>query len=100
MMLSILLSSKVDTEIPRNYEDMRWTSLAVKAFMALSEAYLLQITIAVFLYNLCNYLGLGRTPEKGAITTINCAVNPALNSQQAIYYSSNSTPEQTTETAR
>ena len=40
MMLSILLSSKVDTEIPRNYEDMRWTSLAVKAFMALGKAYL------------------------------------------------------------
>ena len=42
----------------------------------------------------------GRSPEKGAVTTINCAVNPELNSQQAIYYSSNTRPEQASETAR
>ena len=45
-------------------------------------------------------MGLGRTPEQGAITTINCAINPALNTQQAIYYTSNTLPEQATETAR
>ena len=32
-------------------------------------------------------LGMGRSVPQGAVTTINCAVNPALNSQQAIYYS-------------
>ena len=31
--------------------------------------------------------GMGRSVPQGAVTTINCAVNPALNSQQAIYYS-------------
>ena len=46
------------------------------------------------------YIGLGRSPEKGAVTTINCAVNPELNSQQAIYYSSNARPEQACQTAR
>ena len=44
-------------------------------------------------------LGLGRSPEKGAMTTINCAINPALNSQQAVYYSS-CRPAQANNTAR
>ena len=44
-------------------------------------------------------LALGRNPEKGAMTTINCAVNPTLNSQQAIYYSS-CRPAQANDTAR
>ena len=35
---------------------------------------------------LCMWLGFAKTPEKGALTTINCAINPTLNSQQAIYY--------------
>ena len=53
------------------------------------------------LRSLINYcIGLGRSPEKGAVTTINCAVIPELNSQQAIYYSSNARPEQACETAR
>ena len=29
---------------------------------------------------------IARTPKEGAATTLNCAVNPALNSQQAAYY--------------
>ena len=49
-------------------------------------------------YFLCDCVG--RSPKKGAINTINSAVNPALNSQQAIYYTSNTLPEQATETAR
>ena len=32
-------------------------------------------------------VGMGRSIEEGAVTIINCAVNPALNSQQALYYS-------------
>ena len=32
-------------------------------------------------------LGFAKSPKKGALTTINCAINPTLNSQQAIYYS-------------
>ena len=44
--------------------------------------------------------GLARKPNKGAVPSLNSAVNPALNSQQAIYYSAKSRPEQTTETAR
>ena len=43
--------------------------------------------------------GFGRSPEKGAMTTINCAVNPVLNSQQAFYYSS-CRPVQVNDTAR
>ena len=31
-------------------------------------------------------LVIGRTPEQGAATTLNCAVNPDLNSQQALYF--------------
>ncbi|KAL5478200.1 hypothetical protein EMCRGX_G025096 [Ephydatia muelleri] len=33
------------------------------------------------------HTGIARTPRDGAATTINCAVNPQLNSQQAHYYS-------------
>jgi len=42
---------------------------------------------------------LARTPQQGAVTTINCAVNPSLNSQQAIYYN-NCRPEQAPVVAR
>ena len=31
---------------------------------------------------------IARTPKEGAATTLNCAVNPDLNSQQALYYDS------------
>ena len=31
-------------------------------------------------------LGFAKNPQKGALTTINCAVNPTLNSQQAVFY--------------
>jgi len=31
-------------------------------------------------------IGMGRSVEEGAVTIINCAVNPSLNSQQAVYY--------------
>ena len=37
--------------------------------------------------NTISHLGIARTPRDGAATTINCAVNPQLNSQQAHYYS-------------
>ena len=42
---------------------------------------------------------MGRSVAQGAVTTINCAVNPALNSQQAIYYNEGP-PKQPTATAR
>ena len=42
---------------------------------------------------------MGRSVPQGAVTTINCAVNPALNSQQAIYYSEG-TPKRPSVTAR
>ena len=44
-------------------------------------------------------IALGRNPEKGAMTTINCAINPTLNSQQAVYYS-NCRPAQANDIAR
>ena len=44
-------------------------------------------------------IGIGRSVPQGAVTTINCAVNPTLNSQQAIYYSEG-TPKQPSATAR
>ena len=37
---------------------------------------------------LFNIVGGGRTPKQGAATSINCAVNPQLNSQQCLYYDS------------
>ena len=42
---------------------------------------------------------MGRSVPQGAVTTINCAVNPTLNSQQAIYYHEGP-PKQPTATAR
>ena len=44
-------------------------------------------------------IGMGKSVPQGAMTTINCAVNPTLNSQQAIYYSEG-TPKQPSATAR
>ena len=44
-------------------------------------------------------IGIGRSVPQGAVTTINCAVNPTLNSQQAIYYSEGR-PKQPSATAR
>ena len=41
----------------------------------------------------------GRSVPQGAVTTINCAINPTMNSQQAIYYSEG-TPQQPSATAR
>ena len=43
--------------------------------------------------------GFARTPQQGAVTTINCALNPSLNSQQAVYYN-NCRPEQAPVAAR
>ena len=40
---------------------------------------------------LCNYfliLAFFKTPQQGAVNTINCAVNPELNKQQHYYYDS------------
>ena len=42
---------------------------------------------------------MGKSAPQGAMTTINCAVNPTLNSQQAIYYS-DGVPKEPTNTAR
>ena len=55
------------------------------------------IYVCVFV---CVCLGLGRTPQQGAVSSINCAINPSLNSQQAVYYDSNCRPEQATDIAR
>ena len=34
------------------------------------------------------FLAIGRTPDAGAATVINCAVNPDLNSQRHVEYES------------
>ena len=40
-------------------------------------------------YSFCHFFILAlRSPKDGAATTINCAVNPELNTQQCIYYDS------------
>ena len=44
-------------------------------------------------------IGMGKSVPQGAVTTINCAVNPTLNSQHAIYYSEGP-PKQPSATAR
>ena len=46
-----------------------------------------------------NVLGMVKTPEKGAITTINCAVNPELAGVSGIYYV-NCKPAQPSQLAR
>ena len=37
-------------------------------------------------FKMMNALGLSITPEKGAMTTINCAVNPELAGVSGVYY--------------
>ena len=32
------------------------------------------------------FLGLGRSPQEGSMTTLNAAVNPELNKEDAVYY--------------
>ncbi|XP_065911513.1 retinol dehydrogenase 11-like isoform X2 [Dysidea avara] len=39
-------------------------------------------------------LGMAKSPQDGAKTQINCAINPSLNSRQAIFYNSNGRPSQ------
>lgn len=50
----------------------------------------------MLIYNISDFM---RNVTDGAATTINCAVNPALNSQQCFYYS-NCAPKQPTAIAR
>ena len=52
----------------------------------------------VYFVYVCMWLGFAKTPEKGALTTINCAINPTLNSQQVVYYS-NCKPDRAPATA-
>ncbi|XP_065911860.1 retinol dehydrogenase 11-like isoform X2 [Dysidea avara] len=73
--VSSLHPGTVNTELVR-YTDDVWYSWAIKA-----------------------YFSAGRTPQQGAVTTINCAVNLSLNSQQAVYYN-NCRPEQAPIAAR
>ena len=68
--------------------------------MALGNDEAMQIILTPSLFLLLVYIGLRRSPGKEAVTTINCAVNPALNLQQAVYYASNSRPQQACETSR
>jgi len=42
---------------------------------------------------------MGRSVEEGAATIINCAVNPSLHTEQAVYYSEGR-PTQPSRTAR
>ncbi|XP_064396433.1 retinol dehydrogenase 12-like [Halichondria panicea] len=56
----------VATEIERGYSDCRFIS---------------------FLGSVANAT-IARSPKDGAATTLNCAINPALNSQEAFYYDS------------
>ncbi len=48
----------------------------------------MQIKLELMKYKHIFLIAFARSPEKGAATTLNCAVNPALNSQQAFYYDS------------
>lgn len=50
-------------------------------------------------FKLMNALGMTVTPEKGAMTTINCAVNPELAEVSGVYYS-NCKPAQPSSLAR
>jgi hypothetical protein len=48
----------------------------------------LSILIPSPLFLALSSLVFGRKPEAGAATSLNCAVNPDLNSQQHFYYDS------------
>lgn len=50
-------------------------------------------------FKVMNVLGMAKTPEKGAMTTINCAVNPELAGVSGVYYD-NCKPAQPSQLAR
>lgn len=50
-------------------------------------------------FKVMNVLGMAKTPEKGAMTTINCAVNPELAGVSGVYYD-NCKPSQPSQLAR
>ena len=55
--------------------------------------------LPVSVVGVCLIIGMGKSAPQGALTTINCAVNPVLNSQQAVYYS-DGVPKEPSNTAR
>ena len=69
---------QVDTEIARSFQDF---SLMKNGFRVM------------------NVFGMLHTPEKGARTTINCAVNPELAGVSGVYYI-NCKPAQPSQLAR
>lgn len=68
----------VDTELTRGVEDM----IPIKSLLNVVKA-------TAF-----------KTPQRGAFSSLNCAVNPVLNSQQAFYYNEDGVATQPTEIAR
>lgn len=50
-------------------------------------------------FKVMNVFGMVQTPEKGAMTTINCAVNPELAGVSGVYYI-NCKPAQPSQLAR
>ena len=77
----------------RNFNGMFLVNFFFKTAMALGKKHHFLTTVNL------NIIGMGKSVPQGAVTTINCAVNSALNSQQAIYYS-DGVPKQPTNTAR
>ena len=76
--VSSLHPGVVDTELTRGTQDLKLIRPFVNAMKAIAF----------------------RTPQHGAFSSLNCAVNPALNTQQAFYYSEDGAPVQPTEIAR
>eukprot|EP00731_Ephydatia_muelleri_P016736 Em0009g1160a len=76
--VSSLHPGAVDTELTRGSQDLKLLMPFVNAVKAIAF----------------------RTPLHGAFSSLNCAVNPALNTQQAFYYSEDGAPIQPTEIAR
>ena len=78
------MSVQVKTEASRSFSDMK-----VMAFVqrTLASSKPLKRSLGMFMADLfC--VAIGRKADAGAATSLNCAVNPDLNSQQHFYYDS------------
>lgn len=99
MLHSFALFSQIKTELMRNFNGLFWVNLFFKATMVLGKAQFSNVHSQPLAVVYVHILGMGKSVPQGAMTTINCAVNPTLNSQQAFYYS-DGMPKQPSNIAR
>ena len=82
-----LIPYKVNTNIVQGFGDIKLLRFLLGSVM---WGTLVSTLVYQSLWSLITYFFIlaVRSPKDGAATTINCAVNPELNTQQCIYYDS------------